>query len=255
MRLLLIASLMATTPLAAIPEAMEWKTPNGITLKYRWSVPAKIEPGKNYPLVLFLHGAGERGDDNKAQLNHGVTSIIRNAEKLGTPVFLIAPQCPKDRWWTTRDKELSHGGPESGALLDSLIALVDHKLESHPIDPKRFHVTGLSMGGYGTWSLLGLAPDRIASALPVCGGGDPGLAGKFKDVPVWAFHGEADDVVPAERTREMVAAMEKAGGKPKATYYPGVGHNSWSRTYQNPEVIRWMLEHPKSDSLAIIIKS
>jgi predicted peptidase len=245
MRHLLIASLMATTPLAAAPEAMEWKAPNDVTVKYRWSAPAKIEAGKTYPLVLFLHGAGERGDDNKAQLKHGVASIIQNAEKLGTPVFLIAPQCPKDRWWTTRDKELSPGGPESGDLLEALLALVDRKLESHPIDPKRFHVTGLSMGGYGTWALLGRVSERIASAVPICGGGDPKLAKKFKDVPVWAFHGDADDVVPVERTREMVAAMEKAGGKPKATYYPGVGHNSWTRTYQNQEIIRWMLEQTR----------
>ncbi len=239
MRHILIASLMATTPLAAAPEAMEWKAPDGTNIKYRWSTPAKIEPGKTYPLVLFLHGAGERGDDNKAQLKHGVTSIIQNAEKLGKPVFLIAPQCPADGWWSNRGKE------GKNALLDALLALVDAKLKEQPIDPKRFHVTGLSMGGYGTWELLGRVPDRIASAIPICGGGDPKLAKKFKDVPVWAFHGEADDVVPVERTREMVAAMEKAGGKPKATYYPGVGHNSWTRTYQNQEVIRWMLEQSR----------
>lgn len=236
MRKILLASLIATTPLTAAPEAMEWKAPNGITVKYRWSAPAKIEPGKTYPLVLFLHGAGERGDDNKAQLKHGVPAIIRNAEKLGTPVFLLAPQCPANGWWSTRGKD------GENALLDAVLALVDEKLKQHPIDPKRFHVTGISMGGYGTWEMLSRVPDRIASAVPICGGGNPKLAGKFKDVPVWAFHGEADEVVPAERTREMIAAMEQAGGKPKTTYYPEVGHNSWTRTYNNPEVIRWMLE-------------
>jgi predicted peptidase len=241
MRKLLAVLLMSATPLIAEPEAMEWKAPDGRTVKYRWSAPARPEPGKTYPLVLFLHGSGERGDDNSAQLKHGVVPIIRNAEKLGMPVFLIAPQCPKDRWWTLRDHDSSADDEATHALLDALMALVDHKIQSHAIDPKRFHVTGISMGGYGTWSLLGHAPDRIASAIPICGGGDPQLAAKFKDVPVWAFHGEADEIVPVRRTREMITAIENAGGKPKATYYPRVTHDSWTQTYLDPEVIRWML--------------
>lgn len=239
MRIILLASLMAIPCLAAAPEAMEWKAPNDVTVKYRWSAPANIESGKSYPLVLFLHGAGERGDDNKAQLKHGVMPIIRNAEKLGIPVFLLAPQCPGNGWWTNRDRG------KDNPLLDAVLALVDEKLKQHPIDPKRFHVTGLSMGGYGTWDLLARAPERIASAIPIFGGGNPKLARKFKSVPVWAFHGETDEVVPVERTREMIAAMEKSGAKPNATYYPEVGHNSWTRTYNNPEVIRWMLNQSR----------
>jgi len=238
MREILLVSLMATTPLAAAPDAMEWKAPNGITVKFRWSAPETTEPGETYPLVLFLHGAGERGDDNKAQLKHGVMPIIRNAEKLGTPVFLIAPQCPADGWWST-NADLPN------PLLDAVMKLVDDKIKRHPVDPKRFHVTGLSMGGFGTWELLARAPKRIASAVPICGGGDPKTARKFRHVPVWAIHGEADRVVPVERTRAMVQAMEKAGGKPKITCYPAVGHDSWTRSYGNPEVIRWMLEQSR----------
>lgn len=247
MRELLISTLMITSALGATPEAREWKAPDGTGIKYRWSAPEKTEPGKSYPLVLFLHGAGERGDDNTAQLKHGVIPIIEGAEKLGTPVFLIAPQCPAGRWWSSADSSKTRlaAAGQPNPLLEAVLALVTEIQKTRPIDPKRFHVTGISMGGFGTWDLLGRATDRIASAVPVCGGGDPALAIKFKHVPVWAFHGEADEVVPARATRDMIEALEKAGGKPKATYYPETGHDSWTRTYDNPEVIRWILGHSK----------
>jgi len=238
---------MITSVLGAAPEAREWKAPDGTVIKYRWSAPEKTEPGKTYPLVLFLHGAGERGDDNKAQLKHGVIPIINGAEKLGSPVFLIAPQCPAGTWWSppdaTKTKLIAAAAPN--ALLEAVLALVVDIRKNHPVDPKRLHVTGISMGGFGTWDLLGRAPGLIASAIPICGGGDASLAVKFKDLPVWAFHGEADLVVPARGTREMIESLENAGGKPKVTYYAETGHDSWTRTYENPEVIRWMLGHSK----------
>ena len=244
MRELLISILMVTSTLGATPEAREWKAADGSVVKYRWSAPEKVEPGKTYPLVLFLHGAGERGDDNTAQLKHGVIPIINGAEKLGKPVFLIAPQCPAERWWAPGkpDRTGLNAAGQPNALLEAVLALVTDIQKNHPVDPKRLHVTGISMGGFGTWDLLGRAPGRIASAIPICGGGEPTLAAKFKDVPVWAFHGEADEVVPVSATRNLIEALEKAGGKPKSTYYPGVGHDSWTRTYDNPEVIRWLLE-------------
>ena len=233
--------------LGAPPEAREWKAPDGTLVKYRWSEPPTLEPGKTYPLVLFLHGAGERGDDNAAQLKHGVLPILEAANKLGEPCFLIAPQCPADRWWAPirRDTMRLKAADQPNNMLDSVLALVDATLKSHPVDPKRFYVTGLSMGGYATWDLLGRVPERIAAAVPICGGGDPALAEKFKDIPIWAFHGEADATVPVKTTRDMITALEKAGGKPKATYYPQVNHDSWTRTYQDPEVIRWMFAQRK----------
>jgi len=244
MRELLISILMVTSTPGATPEAREWKAADGTVVKYRWSAPEKTEPGKTYPLVVFLHGAGERGDDNRAQLKHGVIPIIKGAEKLGKPVFLIAPQCPADRWWSppAPDRTALNAAGEPNPLLEAVLGLVADIRENHPVDPKRIHVTGISMGGFGTWDLLGRAPGRIASAIPICGGGAPALAVKFKDVPIWAFHGQADEVVPVSATRNMIEALEKAGGKPKVTYYPGVGHDSWTRTYDNPDVIRWLLE-------------
>jgi predicted peptidase len=247
MRELLISALMITSTLGATTEKREWQAPDGTLIKYRWSAPDKIDPSKNYPLVLFLHGSGERGDDNTAQLKHGVIPIIEGAEKLGTPVFLIAPQCPGDRWWSPADPSKTRltAAAQQNALLEAVLALVGEIQKTQPVDPRRFYVTGISMGGFATWDLLGRAPDRIASAVPICGGGYPALATKFKHVPVWAFHGEADNVVPARGTRDMIEALEKAGAKPKATYYPETGHDSWTRTYENPEVIRWMLGHSK----------
>jgi len=242
MRSILMASMIGgCVACGTQPEAREWKAPDGTVVKYCWSAPESLEIGKTYPLVLFLHGAGERGDDNAAQLKHGVMPILEGAKKLGEPCFLIAPQCPTDHWWAPINRETMrlNAADKPNSLLDAVLALVDDTLKTQPVDAKRFYVTGLSMGGYATWDLLGRVPARIAAAIPICGGGDPSQAAKFKDVPVWAFHGEEDPTVPVKSTKDMIAAMEEAGGKPKATYYPGVGHISWTRAYDDPEVIRW----------------
>lgn len=243
MKFVLATMLLSTTAVfSATPEAREWKAPNGITVKYRWSAPEKIEAGKTYPLVLFLHGAGERGDDNAAQLKHGVLPILEGAVKLGDPCFMIAPQCPADRWWSPINRETMRlsAADKPNDLLEAVLALVDDTMKTQPVDAKRFYVTGISMGGYATWDLLGRAAGKIAAAIPICGGGDPVLADRCKNTPIWAFHGEADTTVPARSTREMIAALEKAGGAPKATFYPEVSHDSWTRTYADPEVIRWL---------------
>lgn len=245
MKSALIATLLSSTAaFSATPEAREWKAPNGTVLKYRWHAPSPIEPGKTYPLVLFLHGAGERGDDNSAQLKHGVNAILKGAEKLKQPCFLIAPQCPADRWWAPINRETMRlsAADKPNDLLEAVLALVDETMKAQPVDSRRFYVTGISMGGYATWDLLGRAPGKIAAAVPVCGGGEPSLVEKFKAIPIHAFHGEADPVVPVRTTKDMVEALEKSGAKPKATYYPGVQHDSWTQTYDNPEVIRWIFE-------------
>jgi predicted peptidase len=248
MRDILIASLLGTAAaVAAPPEACEWKAPNGTVVKYRFRAPTSVIAGKTYPLVLFMHGAGERGDDNSAQLKHGVTPIIKITEDLDEPCFLIAPQCPAGRWWSPIDDDtmrLSAAG-QPNALLEAVLALVTETMKDKPIDPQRFYVTGISMGGYASWDLLGRANRKIAAAIPICGGGDPSLAAAYKDTPIWAFHGEADAVVPVKTTRDMIEALVKAGGSPKSTYYPGVNHDSWTQTYANPDVIRWMLDQRK----------
>jgi len=223
-------------------EEKEWKSEAGTQVLYRWSAPATLEAGKKYPLVMFLHGSGERGTDNKAQLKHGVSDILKQTEALKEPCFLIAPQCPPDQWWADRNQAKDG---RTDALMTALLALVDLTIKDHPVDEKRFYVTGLSMGGFGTWSMLAAAPEKIAAAIPICGGGNPKTAAAFKDVPIWAFHGEKDTLVVAQTTRDMIAALESAGGKAKATFYPDLGHDSWTETYQNPEVIRWLFTQRK----------
>ncbi len=245
--ILLLSFAAACIAHAMPPEAREWKSPGGSTVKYRWSAPAKPEPGKFYPLILFLHGSGERGSDNKAQLAHGVLPILEAAEKLGQPAFLIAPQCPEDQWWSPIDTEgkFLTAATQPNAQLDPIIALVEEIMAKHPVDPRRFYVTGISMGGFATWDLLGRMPGKIAAAVPICGGGDPSLAARFKDVPIHAFHGELDTAVPVAATREMITALEKSGGKPKVTIYPGVDHLCWTRTYEDLDLYRWIFAQRK----------
>jgi predicted peptidase len=212
-------------------------------LKYRLFKPDAIE-GK-IPLVLFLHGAGERGDDNLAQTRHGVKAFT--ARRAKHPHVLVAPQCPKDKKWSDVNwQAMSHTTPEKPSEPMALVMeLLDVLPKELPIDPKRIYVTGLSMGGYGTWDLLARRPELFAAAVPVCGGGDETSAASFAKVPQWIFHGDKDGVVKPERSRNMVEALKKAGGDPKYTEYPGVGHNAWDKAYADPALFEWLFARSK----------
>ena len=147
------------------------------------------------------------------------------------PSFVIAPQCPDDgRGWR-------------GQFLDDVIGLVDEAIKHLPVDKSRIYITGLSMGGYGTWSAIAEAPDVFAAAVPVCGGGDPRSAKSIRDIPIWAHHGVADNVVPVAASQVMVAALEKVKGRIRYTEYDkesGIKHNAWTPCYSNPEVFEWL---------------
>ncbi len=217
------------------------------SLSYRLLRPATIDKEKTYPLVIFLHGAGERGKDNKAQLKHGVGDFASEERRKKSPCFLIAPQCPTNRKWVEVDWSApSHDTPaeasEPGKLL---LDLIERTCQELPIDRKRIYLTGLSMGGYGTWDLMARKPGLFAAGIPVCGGGDEKKADKLVKIPIWVFHGDKDGAVKVERSRNMVAALEKAGGKPDYTEYPGVGHDSWSRTYSDAKVLDWLFAQKK----------
>ncbi len=221
------------------------KAVDGQKLAYLLFLPGEgaKKPEGGWPLVLFLHGAGERGDDLERVKVHGPPKLVASNKALAGSV-VIAPQCPTNQWW------------QAGTLK----ALVEEVLAAHPdINRKRLYVTGLSMGGYGTWNLISEYPDFFAAAAPVCGGGNPNLLDLNKDrklpfsytpeklaqareLPVWAFHGDADPVVPAALSKELVAVLEKAGSKKvKLTLYPGIGHDSWSKTYADPEFYKWLM--------------
>jgi len=163
------------------------------------------------------------------------------------PAFVIAPQCPDDRKWVEVDWRLdAHTLPESPSVsLEATLRLIEALQKEFDIDSTRIYLTGLSMGGYGVWDMLARKPELFAAAVPICGGGDPAVAAKFKDVPLWAFQGDQDDAVKPKRSREMIDALKAAGGTPKYTEYPGVGHDSWTQTYADPALYEWLFAQRK----------
>ncbi|MDG2149348.1 MAG: prolyl oligopeptidase family serine peptidase [Planctomycetota bacterium] len=205
-------------------------------------VPEGAPPESGWPLLLFLHGAGERGKDLTQVKVHGPPRLVGELAVLREFV-LVAPLCPQDEWWEAR----------------SLKSVLDKVLETLPVDPDRLCVTGLSMGGYGTWELLAHYPDFFAAAVPICGGGDPTrlwpeVSADFdlqdlmhaKDVALRVYHGEHDSIVPVEESHLLVEALRAEGGDVEFTIYPDGGHDSWTRTYARPELYMWMLEQRRS---------
>ena len=204
-------------------------------LPYRiYEPPASAASGEPLPLVLLLHGAGERGDDNRRQLRHGVREFVSVAAQARHPCYLVAPQCPTGGWWMAAGNQAS------------VIGLVEVLCKEYPVDRDRIYITGLSMGGSGTWSAISARPDLFAAALPICGAGDPSSVDRLVELPIWAFHGAADRVVPVEKSRAMIEALRATGGHPRYTEYPGVGHDSWTRTYAADEVLDWLFRQRRN---------
>ena len=205
-------------------------TVNGAERKYCVYVPQGYDASRKWPMVVFLHGLGERGDDGLLQTAVGIGNAIRrNSERF--PCIVVMPQCPGDRWW---DKAFDH-----------IDAAMDAAMDEFSIDKSRVYLTGLSMGGYGTWGYGALHADRFAALMPVCGGGKTADAAALAKVPIWAFHGEVDSVVKVDESRSMVKAIQDAGGVVKYTEYPGVDHNSWDNAYGDAEAIAWLLSQRK----------
>lgn len=238
-------------------QTMDWRTllsketftSVGNSLPYRLMKPAKEEKDTVYPLVIFLHGAGERGTENETPLVHGVKEFAKPSAREQFPCFLIAPQCPEGKRWVEVDwSARSHTMPKTPSdPMKLLLGLIDSLEKTLPIDKSRIYVTGLSMGGYGTWDLISRRPERFAAAVPVCGGGDEGQAANAAKVPVWAFHGGKDGVVIPERSRNMVEALKTSGATPKYTEYPEVGHDSWNKAYADPEMMKWLFSQKRKN--------
>jgi len=217
-------------------------TPFGESLPYRLYTPPNDRINGLIPLLFFLHGAGERGLDNTAQLIHGVGSILAYLQSSGTAAYVIAPQCPEGmQWVNTPWDALAHTMPEYPSLpMKLVLELIAQKLKELPINPDRIYVTGLSMGGYGTWDALQRQPDRFAAGVAVCGGGDAQMAKKLKSIPIRVYHGALDNAVPVERSRTMVAAIQAIGGKVTYKEYPEVWHNVWEQAYADPDLYPWL---------------
>ena len=213
--------------------------------KYRLLKPAAVEPGKKYPLVVFLHGAGERGSDNAAQLEYLPKQMASEPWRTKFPCYLLAPQCRDGKKWVEIDWSSRQSTPQSDMTeqMQVVVEAMDQLIKDEPIDADRVYLTGLSMGGYGAWDLASRIPERFAAIAPICGGGDEKQAKKLAKLPIWAWHGDADNAVPVERTRDMIAAIKQAGGEPKYTELAGVGHNSWTPAYSDPNgLIPWLFE-------------
>ena len=209
---------------------VELKTQVDVRLGYLLYLPKDYERRSSWPLLLFLHGAGERGDDLEMVKKHGPPKLIAGGKEF--PFIVVSPQCPQGKWWEPIE----------------LAALLDEIGRNYKVDPDRIYVTGLSMGGFGTWRLAAYAPERLAAIAPICGGGETYWAKEFAQLPTWAFHGAKDAGVPPERSQAMVDALTKAGGSPKLTIYPEAGHDSWTATYDDPKLYEWLLEQRRRGS-------
>lgn len=225
----------------------EFALADGRVFRYRLAEKAS-EDGSKIPLVLFLHGAGERGTNNVAQLYHGVGELVCWLDAHEKGYRLVAGQVPdRKRWvevdWNAKKHDMPAEPSETMALL---LAFLDGQLADPAVDASRVYVTGISMGGYGTWDILCRRPDVFAAAMPICGGGDVAQAAKIAKVPIWAFHGSADGAVPVSRSRDMVSALWKAGSNAHYREYPDAGHNVWTATYGDEAVLDWFFRQTKS---------
>ncbi|MFA6104156.1 MAG: prolyl oligopeptidase family serine peptidase [Victivallaceae bacterium] len=213
------------------------------SLPYRLFIPAKLEAGHKYPLVVFFHGMGSIGNDNKKQLWLAM-NFTKPEIQQSNPCFVLAPQCPETGRWVASfetDKMSAEPTPELAAA----IRIIDQTIKDYPVDTKRVYVTGTSMGGYATWDIISRKPDFFAAAVPVCGGGDVSSAVRISSTPVWAFHGRLDPTVKVERSRAMIEAVKQAGGSPVYTEYPEVKHNAWDYSYKDKALYEWMFKQIK----------
>jgi len=208
-------------------QAQQTEQVSKLGVKYLEYFPEINEGDENLPLLIFLHGMGERGDDLTKLKLHGPPSFLD--EKKDFPFITISPQCPDTIYWNE----------------EILLPFYEEIIAKYLIDKKRIYLTGLSMGGFGTWESIVAKPDLFAAAAPICGGGDPSKLKAVKSMPIWVFHGAKDQVVPLLRSEEMVNKLKELGSKVKFTIYPEATHDSWTKTYANPKLYEWLLSHQK----------
>jgi predicted peptidase len=216
---------MSKQPDRQFAGTLEARITRNIKLEYLLYLPDGYNRSRQrWPLMLFLHGSGERGHDLELVKSHGPPKHVQTGRSY--PCIVISPQCPTGEWWDA----------------DALNALMDDLERTLRVDPDRIYVTGLSMGGYGTWELAIKYPHRFAAIAPICGGGMAFRTDRIRHLPVWAFHGALDEAVPLEHGAEMVRRLRRYGNKRvKWTVYKNVGHNAWERAYNNPKLMEWLL--------------
>mgnify|MGYP002478155563 FL=1 len=208
---------------------------DGLAVRYSIYIPPDYSPDKSWPVVLFLHGAGQAGTDGFAPTRTGLGKAIRNRDK-PFPAIVVFPQAQK------RERDILSTWHPDRPEGQRALAILDQVQKDFRIDPQRVYLTGISMGGYGAWALASRHPERFAAIVPICGGGDRDAAGALKSVPCWCFHGSDDPAVRVDNSRRMIDALKQAGGKPRYTEYPGVRHNCWDQAYATDELWTWLLE-------------
>lgn len=211
------------------PEHFEKQIVKTVSYDMLVYTPQTSTKGKeSFPLIIFLHGSGERGKDLMKLKVHSIPKIVET--KNDFPFIVVSPQCPDGEWWDA----------------EALNALLDEVIVKLPVDTNRIYLTGLSMGGNGTWKLAALHPERFAAIAPVCGWGSFDNSWRLREMPVWAFHGAKDNIVPPAESERMIESLKRIGNtQTKFTLYPDANHNSWDATYANPELYEWFLQHTK----------
>jgi predicted peptidase len=217
------------------PHTLARQVSREVRLRYLLSLPAgyAADGDRRWPLILFLHGAGERGAALQKVKKHGIPRVVAEGRVADFPFIAAAPQCPAESRWTLH--------------LEALTALLDDLQATYRVDPERIYLTGLSMGGFGTWALAAALPERFAAIAPICGGGDRSSVRRLTHLPTWVFHGAADPIVPLTRSAEMVESLALAGGDVRFTVYSEARHDSWTRTYDDPDLYAWFLSHTRRD--------
>jgi len=232
----------------------EFAFAEGKTLPYRILYPDNYDKSKKYPLILFLHGAGERGNDNEKQLTWGNKLFLDAENRKNFPAIIIFPQCPEESFWavmkvdrTTQPVKFEFDySAEANWPLTASNELVKKISDEESVDKSRIYISGLSMGGMGTFESVYRYPGLYAAALPICGGGDVNRYDKrVTKTPFWIFHGDADAVVDVKFSREMVEKLKSLKAEVKYTEYPGVNHNSWENAFAEPDYLKWMFMHKR----------
>ena len=227
---------------------------NNDTLPYRILLPLNYDASKKYPLILLLHGAGERGNDNESQLAHGAGLFLRDSVREKYPAIVVFPQCPANSFWSNMDSKMDKSGKREflfkagGAptiAMDLAQQLLKKIIKNYPVNKKQIYVGGLSMGGMGTFEIVRRKPKLFVAAFPICGGADPATAKKLTKVKWWVFHGAADEVVPPVYSQIMVDALKQVHADVKFSLYPGVNHNSWDNAFAEPTLLAWLFSQHK----------
>lgn len=258
--LLIAVSLLLSYPVAYAQEFSAFQAKQlihrGDTLPYRILYPEDYDPNNTYPVLFFLHGAGERGNDNEKQLTHGAKSFLEDSIRKDFPAIVIFPQCPEDSYWSNVDIQTdaygkrefyfrTSGRPSKGMAL--FLRLVKYVLKNEAADEHQIYIGGLSMGGMGTYEALRRKPKVFVAAFAICGGDHTSNVRKYAHVPLWIFHGEMDDVVPSTHSHAIVTELYRLGANPKVTFYPRANHNSWDAAFAEPDLLPWLFGHKRTD--------